>query len=536
MSAQLLARHISVSLGPLQVLRDVSVTVGRRARIGVLGPNGVGKSTLLRTLAGLVLPDEGAVERAPVDAVVGYLEQEPLGGTRRPLLALLEHLTGVSAAREEMARLRSSMGNDLAAIGRFTDAVARFDALGGYDLTSRAADVIADLGLPEDAMHRPVASLSGGQRAKAALAAIVLSRADILLLDEPTNDLDLDGLSRLESFVTGFSGGIMMVSHDRAFLDAAVDTFIEIDPFTHEASEFHGSWSDYERARELRRQHQRQEHERTTAERERLLAQARAMRAQAAHGVATVKKSGEPSKAIVFAKTQRAQRRGAKGVTLQRRAQRVDVAEKPREPWTLHLDLAPGVLGGEQIAALSGAVIERDTFRLGPIDLEVRRGEHIAVTGPNGSGKSTLLGALLGDVRLTHGTRTIGPSSVLGALRQDRLEFATDTSLLSSFEEITGLRGGHARTLLAKFDLGADDVGRPGRELSPGERTRASLAVLMAARVNCLVLDEPTNHLDIPAIEQLERSLAVFPGAFVLATHDRRLLARVGIAREIRVG
>jgi ATPase subunit of ABC transporter with duplicated ATPase domains len=491
---------------------------------------------LLRALAGLVASDAGEVMRAPADATVGYLEQEPLAGSDETLMRMLERRTGIAAARATMERLEATMGEDLDAIDRYADAMARFGALGGYDLEGRAARVIGEAGLVGDALDRPVRALSGGQRARAALAAITLSRADVLLLDEPTNDLDLDGLALLESFLSGFPGGAVVISHDRAFLDASVDRFVELDPFTHEATEFAGSWSEYERMRGLRRERQRDEHERTHAERARLLAQARAMRNQSAHGTAKVKKSAEPSKAITFAKTQRAEARGAKAVTMQRRAERVEVVDAPREPWALHMNLAPRDRGGEQIASLASAVIRRGTFELGPIDLDVARGDRIALLGPNGSGKSTLLAAVLGEIPLATGSRAVGPATVLGALRQERVEFLTTLPLLDAFAAVTGVQGAEARSLLAKFDLGADDVERPGAELSAGERTRASLAVLMAGHVNCLVLDEPTNHLDIPAIEELERSLAAYRGTFLLATHDRRLLELVGITREMRFG
>jgi ATPase subunit of ABC transporter with duplicated ATPase domains len=493
----------------------------------------VGKSTLLRTAAGLLPPDEGSVMRAPHDASVGYLEQEPLAGDSETLREMLARRTGVTAALREAEQLAATMGEDLGLIQRYTDTLARATALGAHDIDARAAHACAEVGLPAEALDRPVSTLSGGQRARAALAAITLVRFDVLLLDEPTNDLDLDGLDALERFVQGFPGGIVVVSHDRAFLDRCVDRFLELDPFTQEATPFTGSWSEYERQRELRREQQREAHERTTAERERLLAQAREVQNQAAHGLAKIKKSGEPSNAIRFAKTQRAEGRGAKAVTIRARAERIEVADKPRDPWTLRMDLTPRELGGEQIATLVGAVIDRGSFRIGPLDLDVRRGDRIAVLGANGSGKSTLLGALVGELPLTRGTRQIGPASVFGVLRQDRTEFVGVEALQQRFETITGLRGANARTLLAKFDLTAEDVARPSGELSPGERTRASLAVLMARGVNCLVLDEPTNHLDIPAIEELERSLAAFRGTFLLATHDRRLLERVGISRTV---
>jgi ATPase subunit of ABC transporter with duplicated ATPase domains len=187
------------------------------------------------------------------------------------------------------------------------------------------------------------------------------------------------------------------------------------------------------------------------------------------------------------------------------------------------------------VARLEGAVIERGSFRLGPIDLDLRWGDRVALTGPNGSGKSTLLAALLGTVPLTAGHRTVGRGVVIGELDQRRTRFSDGEALALSFAAESGLPSEEARTLLAKFGLGVEDVLRPARSLSPGERTRAVLALLMARGVNCLVLDEPTNHLDLPAIEELEAALAAFPGAVVLVTHDRRLLERFGATRLVQL-
>ena len=532
MPAQLSARRVSVSLAGRPALSSVSIAVGPASRVGLLGRNGVGKTTLLHVLSGGIVPDSGRVVRAPEDLRVGYLEQEPLAGSGDTLGELFARRTGVAAAIAEADELARTMGEDLARIQRYTDALDRADALGAHDLHARARQACTRYAVPDD-LGRTVATLSGGQRARAALAAMSIVRFDVLLLDEPTNDLDLDGLAELERIVTGFDGGIVVVSHDRAFLDRCVDRFIELDPFTHEASEFAGTWSDYERERDLRREQQRAAHERTSAERARLMAQAREIGNQAAHGVAKVRKSGEPSNAIVFAKTQRAEGRGAKAVILRARAERIEVVDEPREPWVLAMDLAPQALGGELIASLDAAVVERGSFRLGPIELDIHRGDRIALLGANGTGKSTLLAALTGEIPLTSGTRRAGRSTVMGILRQDRTEFDGAEPMIDRFRTSTGLAADEARNLLAKFDLGADDVGRPCAELSPGERTRAGLAVLMARRVNCLVLDEPTNHLDIPGIEELERALDAYPGTLVLATHDRRLLERVRIVRRV---
>jgi ATPase subunit of ABC transporter with duplicated ATPase domains len=219
----------------------------------------------------------------------------------------------------------------------------------------------------------------------------------------------------------------------------------------------------------------------------------------------------------------------------ERALQRLEHVEKPFEPWQLQLALAPRRRGAQVVARLERAVLEQGSFGLGPFDLEIGRGERVSLAGPNGSGKSTIVEALLGRLPLSAGRRAIGPGVVPGELAQARLAFADSEPLLPAFVSASRLASEDARTLLAKFGLGAEHVLRPGASLSPGERTRASLALLMATGVNWLVLDEPTNHLDLPAIEELERALEAYEGTLVLVTHDRRLLERVRITRVVDV-
>jgi ATPase subunit of ABC transporter with duplicated ATPase domains len=216
------------------------------------------------------------------------------------------------------------------------------------------------------------------------------------------------------------------------------------------------------------------------------------------------------------------------------RIERLERVEKPFEPWELKLELGSSRRAGDVVARLEGAVVERGSFRLGPVDLEVEWRDRVAIVGANGSGKTTLLEALLGDVPLAAGRRYVGSGVVLGELDQGRERFAAG-SLLDEFTAKSGLSPEDARTLLAKFGLGADDVRRSGASLSPGERTRASLALLAARGVNCLVLDEPTNHLDVPAIEELEAALARFDGTVLLVTHDRRFLERFAATRTLEL-
>jgi ATPase subunit of ABC transporter with duplicated ATPase domains len=506
---------VSKSHGAHVVLAGVDLVVPPRARIGLVGPNGAGKSTLLRLLAGLDAPDAGRIRRDGV--AVGHLPQERDLLPDEPLLAYFARRTGVAAADRTMQDLAARLGEEPELGARYADALDAFLARGGGDLETRAAATLAELGLAVP-LDRPLDRLSGGEAARAALASILLSRFDVLLLDEPTNDLDFAGLARLESFLGGFDGSVVVVSHDRAFLDRTATRIVELDPWTHGAREYAGGWSEYEAERERRLARHYERWEGAVAERERVDEQRTRMQQweQRGYGQGRKKKKGKDVKKA-FAK----------------KLDRIDGVEKPYEPWELRLGLAPATRGGDVVVRLEQAELERGAFRLGPLDLEVRWGERLAIVGPNGSGKTTLLDGLLGHVPLAGGTRWAGPGVVLGELEQRRATFGGAEPLLDVFVAASGLPPEDARTLLAKFDLGADDVLRPSGSLSPGERTRAVLALLSARGVNCLVLDEPTNHLDVEAIEELERALQGYEGTVLLVTHDRLFLERFGATRTI---
>ena len=511
------------SFGARTVLDHVDLTLGPRSRLGLVGPNGAGKSTLLRLLAGLDEPDEGRVERTPATLTVGYLPQEH---DRRPgetLVAYLARRTGVADAEAAVESHTADWRPDA-----YADALERFLALGGADLEARARSVCADLGLSVS-LEQETATLSGGEAARAGLASILLSRFEILLLDEPTNDLDFDGLDRLERFVADFEGGLAVVSHDRAFLDRAVARIAEIDPWTGRVHEFAGGWSGYAAARDAARRAQYAAFSDMQERRRQVEALLHARRNQARAGGGFLAHA-----------TGGSDRRGTKALAgkvrqAERALERIEDVEKPYEPWQLHLSLAPAQRAGDRVASLEGAVGVRGAFRLGPIDLDLAPGERVALTGPNGSGKSTLLSLLLGELPLASGTRRLGRATVLGSLDQRRGGYDGREPLLGAFTARTGLAAVDARTLLAKFNLGAEHVERPCDTLSPGERTRAHLAELMARGVNCLVLDEPTNHLDLEAIEELETALRAYDGTLVVVSHDRRFLEAVAPTRFLNL-
>jgi ATPase subunit of ABC transporter with duplicated ATPase domains len=502
------------SYGAHTVLDHADLALGPRSRVGVVGPNGAGKSTLLRLLAGLERPDEGRVERTPATLAVGYLPQEHDARPRETLLGFLARRTGVASAQADLERHTTEWEPDA-----YAAALERFLALGGGDLEHRAGAVCAELGLPVS-LEQETATLSGGEAARAGLAAVLLSRFDVLLLDEPTNDLDFDGLDRLERFLDRFDGGLAVVSHDRAFLDRTIDRIAEIDPWTGRVREWSGSWSEYEAQRDRDRTRRYAAFERGQERRREIEALLHARRTQARAGGAAADRRGTHA---LMTKVRQAERA----------LERVDTVDKPYEPWELRLSLAARQRTGDTVLALEGAVATRGAFRLGPIDVDLVPGERLAVTGRNGSGKSTLLALLLGDLPLVAGRRVVGRSTVVGALDQRRVAYDGADTLLDVFLRRTGLQPLEARTLLAKFDLGGDHVARACTTLSPGERTRAHLAELMARGVNCLVLDEPTNHLDLEAIEELESALAAYEGTVVVVSHDRCFLERVAPTREL---
>jgi ATPase subunit of ABC transporter with duplicated ATPase domains len=341
----------------------------------------------------------------------------------------------------------------------------------------------------------------------------------VYLLDEPTNDLDFDGLAWLESELARSSGAVVLISHDRDFLDRTVNRIVELDEWTHRLTEFEGGWTAYEQARASALRRQTQAYTSYEQEKGRLQEQMLRMQQWERQGYGQgrkKKKSKDVKKAF------------------QGRIDRLEAVAKPYEPWDLRLALTVPQRSGDVVVRLEDAVVERDSFRLGPLDFELGWAERVAVTGPNGSGKSTLLDALLGRLPLTAGRRRLGAGVVLGELSQGRSELRSGP-LLPSFTAASGLPAEPARTLLAKFGLGADHVLREASSLSPGEQSRALVGLFTARGVNALFLDEPTNHLDVPAIEELERALAAFDGTVVLVTHDRRFLEAFEATRTVEL-
>ena len=420
----------------------------------------------------------------------------------------------------------------------YASALDRWLALGGADLDERAEAVADDVGLGV-ALDTPMTALSGGQAARAGLAALLLSRYDVLLLDEPTNDLDLDGLERLERFVAGLRSPAVVVSHDREFLARTVNRIVELDLAQQQVGVYEGGYDSYLAEREIARRHAREAYEEYDDRIGGLKDRAQMQRNWMAQGVRNARrKSTDNDKIGRNKRAETSEKQAAKARQTQRLIERLDVVEEPRKEWELRMTIAAAPRSGTVVASLSGAVVRRGTFTLGPVDARVDWADRVVITGANGSGKSTLLGALLGRIPLDAGSGGLGPSVRVGEIDQARGLFLGPEPLVRAFRDALSDGSGpdwsesDVRTLLAKFGLTGEHVPRPASSLSPGERTRAALALLQARAVNLLVLDEPTNHLDLPAIEQLEQALDAFPGTVLLVTHDRRMLESVRTTRR----
>ncbi len=539
MSAHLLTKNLAGGHAQRTLFESLDLTVAPGDVVGVVGANGAGKTTLLRILAGDLDPLDGSVSTAPGDAFVGWLPQEHERVAGETVTAYVGRRTGATSATDAMERAAAALGEgeeSPAAGDAYAHSLDHWLASGAPDLEERLPAVMADLGLDVGA-DALMTSLSGGQAARAALAALLLSRFDVVLLDEPTNDLDLAGLERLETFVKGLRAGVVLVSHDREFLSRVVTRIVELDLAQRKVAVYDGGYDAFLEERAVARRHAREQYEEYADKKSDLVGRARTQREWSSQGVRNaIKKAPDNDKIRRKASVESSEKQAQKVRQMESRIARLEEVEEPRKEWALQFTIGRAPRSSSVVATLDAATATLGRFTFGPATLQVSAGDRIGVTGPNGAGKTTLLRLLVGRLAPSGGRAGLGASVAVGEIDQSRTGLAEDLPLGDAFEAaMPQMAPADVRTLLAKFGLKADQVtSRVGR-LSPGERTRAAMALLQARGVNLLVLDEPTNHLDLPAIEQLEEALESYDGALILVSHDRRMLDTVRLDQRWHV-
>lgn len=537
MTATLVAKDLAGGHAHRTLFSNLNFTAAPGDVYGVVGANGAGKSTLLSLLAGAADPQAGSVSTAPDSAFIGWMPQEHDRIPGETITAYLARRTGCAAATTAMESTAEDLGGSKpGADDAYAAAFDHWMASGAMDLEDRIPEVLAKLGftLPVDT---EMTALSGGQVARVALAALLLSRFDAVLLDEPTNDLDLDGLEHLENFINSLRAPVILVSHDREFLARCTTGIIELDLAQNQVAIYEGGYDSYLAERAINRSHAREAYEQFENQKADLVSRARTQREWSSQGVRNaMRKAPDNDKIRRRANSESSEKQAAKVRQMESRIARLDEVAEPRKEWVLQFSIAAAPRGSSVMCTLNEASVSHGDYTFGPVSVQVNAGDRIGITGPNGAGKSTLLNLLLGKLAPHSGTASLGSSVNIGEIDQARTQLPGHLPLGEAFEhEVPEYSAAEVRTLLAKFGLKADQSSALVDELSPGERTRASMALLQARGVNLLVLDEPTNHLDVPAIEQLEEALEAYTGALLLVTHDRRLLENVTLAARWEV-
>jgi ATP-binding cassette subfamily F protein 3 len=508
--------EISKSYGGQELFRGLSWRIPDGERIGLVGPNGAGKTTLCRLLAGVEEPDAGRISR-PRDATVGYLPQEVAGSSAGSVL--VEALAGfddVWQVEREMEEVAAALGTapDGAQSERLTarygDLQHRFEALGGYRLETQAKAILSGLGFRPADVGRPLAEFSGGWRMRAALARLLLLRPSLLLLDEPTNHLDIESLEWLEGFLADYDGTVVLVSHDRYFLNRMVTSIADLGPAG--VTVYPGDYDDYLAQRAARRElleAQARNQAKRIAEIERFIERFRYQATKARQVQSRIKMLDRVERVEV--------ERAARGIRF----------AFPHPPRT-----------GRRVAWLAGArKAYGDNVVYAGVDFEVERGERVALVGPNGSGKSTLLRMLAGVLPLDQGERALGAHVVVHYYAQHQLDALTPAlTVLEELERAAPELGQtRLRTILGTFLFSGDAVEKKIAVLSGGEKARVALAKMLVRPAALLCMDEPTNHLDLGAREVLESALAHFQGTIVFISHDRYFINRIA-TKIVEVG
>ena len=526
LKASLVAHHLSKSFGVQVVLDDVSFSLNPGERAGLVGPNGCGKTTILRILVGLDKPDAGSVQLTPADLRVGYLPQGFEFGADETLGDVLARAQG------DPQRLTAEVERAAEALGRAPD---RLDLQREYDAAlarlasasfdaGRGPGVLSALGLGHLPLTMRMATLSGGQKTRAALACVLLSNPQLLLLDEPTNHLDIKMLEWLERWLNDFRGAALIVSHDRTFLDRTVTRILDLDPMSHTVREYAGNYSEYV--------------EQKLAEQERQWSQWRDQEYEIRRMKQDIARTKDQSKRVELSTTpgQPGVRRYAKKVAakaksrakkLERYVESDERVNKPKLGWQVKLEFGDASTGGQDVLTLEDVSVGYgDNVLLHDLNLQLRQGSRVALIGPNGAGKTTFVRTITGALPPLAGRVRLGAKVRVGYMAQEQESLDPALDAFTTIRNLAPMSDTDVRAFLHFFLFTGDEVFVPVRLLSFGERARLALATFVACGCNFLLLDEPINHLDIPSRARFEQALSAFEGTILAVAHDRYFIER----------
>ena len=493
------------SFGGFEVLDEVTFTIGSSEKVALVGPNGSGKTTILRMITGQEDPDSGSVQVLPGTSIGVMTQDSELTGGGNLVDEVSNATTEIKHLERELRRLETAMSaadadETESLIAEYGEVQHEFERLGGYAFESEVKSTLSGLGLGPEHWEKPVSVLSGGQKTRAALAKLLLQKPDVLLLDEPTNHLDIEACEWLEEFLQDFSGAVLVVSHDRYFLDRVVSKVIDLhEGFTRS---YPGNYTSYARQKEELLRQQAESYER---------------------------QQQEIAKLEDFIARYHAGQRHKEAKSREKRLDKMARVRRPKsQSDKIHMRLEAGSASGHIVLDLQDLAKGFDGKPLFTgMNLLVENGDRVGLVGPNGAGKTTLLRMIVGDEEASTGTLSIGYGVEMGYFAQDLAGLDAENTVLEELLDSADMTPGEARSLLARFLFKGDDVFKSVSKLSGGERNRLVLAKLMLQKPNLLLLDEPTNHLDIDSRQALDAALKEFAGTIILTSHDRYLLNSV---------